>query len=65
MEDSFQSFLSKIASRLRHDLKGGLITLKMGLESLSDEEGLKPLLLDKAQELVDLSLNRCNINLGW
>lgn len=55
MEDSFQSFLSKIASRLRHDLKGGLITLKMGLESLSDEEGLKPLLLDKAQELVDLS----------
>ena len=51
----FQSFLSKVASRLRHDLKGGLITLKMGLESLPDEEALKPLLLEKSQELVDLS----------
>lgn len=51
----FQTFLSKVASRLRHDLKGGLITLKMGLESLPDEEALKPLLLEKSQELVDLS----------
>lgn len=40
---------------MRHDLKGGLITLKMGLESLSDEQTLKPLLLDKTQELIDLS----------
>jgi nitrogen fixation/metabolism regulation signal transduction histidine kinase len=56
MEGSdFQAFLSKVASRLRHDLKGGLITLKMGLESLPDEEALKPLLLEKSQELVDLS----------
>ena len=53
--DDFQAFLSKVASRLRHDLKGGLITLKMGLESLPDEEALKPLLLEKSQELVDLS----------
>jgi signal transduction histidine kinase len=51
----FQTFLSQVASRLRHDLKGGLITLKMGLESLPDEEALKPLLLEKSQELVDLS----------
>lgn len=51
----FQAFLSQIASRLRHDLKGGLITLKMGLESLPEEEALKPLLLEKSQELVDLS----------
>lgn len=51
----FQAFLSKIASRLRHDLKGGLITLKMGLESLPEEEALKPLLLEKSQELVELS----------
>lgn len=56
MEDpSFQTFLSQVASRLRHDLKGGLITLRMGMESLSDEEALKPLLLTKAQELVSLS----------
>jgi nitrogen fixation/metabolism regulation signal transduction histidine kinase len=54
-EGDFQTFLSKVASRLRHDLKGGLITLKMGLESLPDEEGLKPLLLEKSRELVDLS----------
>jgi nitrogen fixation/metabolism regulation signal transduction histidine kinase len=56
MEDGdFQSFLSKVASRLRHDLKGGLITLKMGLESLPEDESLKPLLLEKSQELVDLA----------
>ena len=56
MEDpSFQTFLSQVASRLRHDLKGGLITLRMGMESLSDDETLKPLLLGKAQELVSLS----------
>lgn len=54
-EANFQEFLSQVASRLRHDLKGGLITLKMGLESLDDEEGLKPLLMEKTQELVDLS----------
>lgn len=52
---SFQQLVSKIASRMRHDLKGGLVTLKMGLESLDDEEALKPLLLSKAQEMVDLS----------
>lgn len=52
---TFESFLSQLASRLRHDLKGGLLTLKMGLESLSEEEPLKPLLLEKSQELVDLS----------
>lgn len=51
----FQVLLSKVGSRLRHDLKGGLITLKMGLESLPDEEALKPLLLEKSQELVDLA----------
>ena len=54
-ELGFQQLVSKIASRMRHDLKGGLVTLKMGLESLDDEEGLKPLLLAKAQEMVDLS----------
>ncbi len=54
-EGNFQEFLSQVASRLRHDLKGGLITLKMGLESLDDEESLKPLLMEKTQELVDLS----------
>lgn len=54
-ELSFQQLVSKIASRMRHDLKGGLVTLKMGLESLDDEEALKPLLLAKAQEMVDLS----------
>ena len=52
---SFQHYLSQVASRLRHDLKGGLITLKMGLESLPDEESLKELLLEKSAELVDLS----------
>ena len=52
---SFQQYLSQIASRLRHDLKGGLITLKMGLESLDDGESLKPLLMEKTQEMVDLS----------
>lgn len=51
----FQVFLSQVASRLRHDLKGGLITLKMGLESLPEEEALKPLLLEKSQELVELA----------
>ena len=51
----FEQCLSQVASRLRHDLKGGLITLKMGLESLDDEEALKPLLLEKTEELVDLS----------
>lgn len=40
---------------MRHDLKGGLLTLKMGLESLEDEQSLKPLLLEKTQELVELS----------
>lgn len=54
-EGLFQQYLSQVASRLRHDLKGGLITLKMGLESLPEEEGLKEPLLEKATELVDLS----------
>lgn len=55
MSAPFQQYLSKIASRMRHDLKGGLLTLKMGVESLDDEETLKPLLLEKAEELVQLS----------
>lgn len=56
MKDAdFQSFLSGIASRLRHDLKGGLISLRMGLEMLSDEEDLKPLLVERAQSLEMLS----------
>jgi signal transduction histidine kinase len=54
-DPSFQRYLSQVASRLRHDLKGGLITLKMGLESLGDGEDLKPLLLEKTDELVELS----------
>ena len=54
-EKEFAAFLSGVSSRLRHDLKGGLLTLKMGLESLDDEEMLKPLLMEKAEELVNLS----------
>lgn len=54
-DTSFQSFLSEIASRLRHDLKGGLISLKMGLETLPEEEMLKPLLVEKTVELAELS----------
>ncbi len=53
--DEFASFLSGVASRLRHDLKGGLITLRMGLEALPDEEELKPLLLERAQHLEGLA----------
>lgn len=55
MSGTFLAHLSSIASRMRHDLKGGLLTLKMGLESLDDDDALKPLLLDKAEELVELS----------
>lgn len=73
--ETFLVHLSKIASRMRHDLKGGLLTLKMGLETLDDEETLKPLLIGKAQELVDLSdklilllrmgeTKRCRVGLG-
>lgn len=53
--EEFASFLSGVASRLRHDLKGGLITLRMGLEALPDEEELKPLLLERAQHLEGLA----------
>lgn len=74
-QETFLVHLSKIASRMRHDLKGGLLTLKMGLESLDDEEALKPLLLGKAEELVDLSdklilllrmgeTKKCRVGLG-
>jgi signal transduction histidine kinase len=51
----FAGFLSGVASRLRHDLKGGLITLRMGLEALPDEEALKPLLIERALHLESLS----------
>lgn len=51
----FTGFLSGVASRLRHDLKGGLITLRMGLEALPDEEDLKPLLVERARALETLS----------
>jgi two-component system osmolarity sensor histidine kinase EnvZ len=51
----FAGFLSAVASRLRHDLKGGLITLRMGLEALPDEEDLKPLLVERALHLESLS----------
>lgn len=51
----FAAFLSGVASRLRHDLKGGLITLRMGLEALPEEEDLKPLLLERALHLESLS----------
>ena len=53
--DEFAAFLAGVASRLRHDLKGGLITLRMGLEALPEEEDLKPLLLERAQHLETLS----------
>jgi signal transduction histidine kinase len=56
MESSeFAGFISAVASRLRHDLKGGLITLRMGLEALPDEEDLKPLLVERALHLESLS----------
>jgi two-component system osmolarity sensor histidine kinase EnvZ len=51
----FAGFLSGVASRLRHDLKGGLISLRMGLEALPEEEALKPLLLERARSLETLS----------
>lgn len=51
----FIGFLSGVASRLRHDLKGGLITLRMGLEALPDEEELKPLLVERTQQLEGLA----------
>lgn len=51
----FAAFLAAVASRLRHDLKGGLITLRMGLEALPEEEDLKPLLLERALHLESLS----------
>lgn len=54
-DEEFSNFLSGVASRLRHDLKGGLITLKMGLEALSEKEELKPLLLERTEQLVGLS----------
>lgn len=51
----FAGFLSAVASRLRHDLKGGLITLRMGLEALPESEDLKPLLVERALHLESLS----------
>ncbi len=54
-EGGSDSYLGGVASRLRHDLKGGLITLRMGLEALSDEEDLKPLLLERALFLEGLA----------
>lgn len=54
-DEEFSNFLSSVASRLRHDLKGGLITLKMGLEALPEGEELKPLLLERTEQLVGLS----------
>lgn len=51
----FSGFLSGVASRLRHDLKGGLITLRMGLEALPEEEELKPLLIERTQHLEGLA----------
>lgn len=44
-----------MASRLRHDLKGGLISLRLGLDAISDEEALKPLLVEKAQAMETLA----------
>lgn len=51
----FQVFISSVASRLRHDLKGGLISLRLGLDAISDEEALKPLLVEKAQAMETLA----------
>lgn len=51
----FQVFISSVASRLRHDLKGGLISLRLGLEAISDEEALKPLLIERAQAMETLA----------
>ncbi len=54
-ETEFSAFLSSVASRLRHDLKGGLISLRMGLEALESEDDLKPLLLERVSDLEDLA----------
>lgn len=51
----FAGFLAAVASRLRHDLKGGLITLRMGLEALPEQEDLKPLLLERTLHLESLA----------
>ncbi len=48
-------FSNALASRLRHDLKGGLISLRLGLEALSDEEDLKELLIDSALRVEKLA----------
>ena len=50
----FETFLAQVSSRLRHDLKGGLITVRMGLESIDDDD-IKPLLVEKLSELESLS----------
>ncbi len=44
-----------LASTFRHDLKGGLISLRMGLESLEDEVDLKPLLLQTQSQVERLA----------
>lgn len=54
-ESEFSIFLSSVASRLRHDLKGGLISLRMGLEALETEDDLKPILLERAADLESLA----------
>lgn len=51
----FAAVVSEVSGRLRHDLKGGLITLRMGLEALSDEEELKPHLLERTEHLETLA----------
>lgn len=53
--DVFAEILSEVASRLRHDLKGGLITLRMGLEALPEEEELKPHLVERTEQLESLA----------
>lgn len=51
---NFETFLAQVSSRLRHDLKGGLITVRMGLEGIDDDD-IKPLLVEKLVELESLS----------
>lgn len=45
----------ELAATFRHDLKGGLISLRMGLESLEDEVDLKPLLLQTQSQVERLA----------
>lgn len=54
-ESDFIKLVASIASRLRHDLKGGLISLRMGLQALADEEDLKALLIERTEALEALA----------